>query len=95
MGLGIDTECVDPVSEFIENARETYPGVRYRIGEAESLGVDDDSLGGILPTGCRPRRSSGSTGCRRCAKVTGSFRLLTGSVYLRRVWSGMTKPRGA
>ena len=48
VGLGIDTEGVDPVSEFIENARETYPGVRYRIGKAESLGVDDASLGGIL-----------------------------------------------
>src|SRR5699024_7157353 len=48
VGLGIDTEGVDPVSEFIENARETYPGVRYRVGEAESLGVDDGLLGGIL-----------------------------------------------
>ncbi|MFT3877350.1 MAG: class I SAM-dependent methyltransferase [Propioniciclava sp.] len=47
-GLGIETEGVDPVPQFIASAKTTYPGERYRLGRAESLGVADGSLGGIL-----------------------------------------------
>jgi ubiquinone/menaquinone biosynthesis C-methylase UbiE len=45
---GVDIEGVDPVPEFIDEARQRYPGVDYRIGHAEQLGVDDASLGGVL-----------------------------------------------
>jgi SAM-dependent methyltransferase len=45
---GVDIEGVDPVPEFINDARQRYPGVGYRIGHAGRLGVDDASLGGIL-----------------------------------------------
>jgi ubiquinone/menaquinone biosynthesis C-methylase UbiE len=45
---GVDIEGVDPVPEFIDDARQRYPGVEYRIGRADRLGVDDASLGGIL-----------------------------------------------
>jgi len=47
-GLGLDAEGVDPVSEFIESAQATYPGPRYRVGQAEALGVTEGSLGGVL-----------------------------------------------
>ncbi len=45
---GVDIEGVDPVPEFIIDARQRYPGVDYRIGRADRLGVEDASLGGIL-----------------------------------------------
>jgi ubiquinone/menaquinone biosynthesis C-methylase UbiE len=45
---GVDIEGVDPVPEFINEARQRHPGVGYRIGHAGRLGVDDASLGGIL-----------------------------------------------
>lgn len=48
MELGVSVEGVDPVPAFIEHARATYPGVRYRAGRSESLGVDDGTLGGVL-----------------------------------------------
>lgn len=47
-GLGLDAEGVDPVSEFIESAQATYPHQRYRVGQAEALGVAEGSLGGVL-----------------------------------------------
>lgn len=47
-GLGVDAEGVDPVAEFVESAKATYPGQHYRVGRAEALDVSDDSLGGIL-----------------------------------------------
>ncbi|MEZ5086349.1 MAG: class I SAM-dependent methyltransferase [Tessaracoccus sp.] len=47
-GLGVDAEGVDPVTEFIEHARATYPYGRYRLGRAEDLGVADGALGGVL-----------------------------------------------
>ncbi|MET3960004.1 ubiquinone/menaquinone biosynthesis C-methylase UbiE [Rhodococcus sp. OAS809] len=47
-GLGMDAEGVDPVPEFVESAQASYPDGRYRIGQAEALGVDDGSLGGVL-----------------------------------------------
>jgi len=45
---GVDVVGVDPVSEFIEVARELHPGVDYRIGHADELGVEDAGLGGVL-----------------------------------------------
>lgn len=44
-GLGIAIEGLDPVPEFIARAREDYPGVRYRLGRAEQLGVASGDLG--------------------------------------------------
>ena len=41
-------EGVDPVPEFIDHARRQHPGVTYRIGRADRLGVDSASLGGVL-----------------------------------------------
>jgi ubiquinone/menaquinone biosynthesis C-methylase UbiE len=45
---GVDIEGVDPVPEFINDARQRYPGADYRIGHADRLGVEDASLGGIF-----------------------------------------------
>jgi SAM-dependent methyltransferase len=45
---GVDIEGVDPVPEFIDHARQRYPGADYRIGHADRLGVEDASLGGVL-----------------------------------------------
>ncbi|WP_114856370.1 class I SAM-dependent methyltransferase [Brachybacterium sp. YJGR34] len=46
--LGLDAVGIDPVPAFVESARATYPGVRYREGRAEDLGVDEGALGGVL-----------------------------------------------
>jgi ubiquinone/menaquinone biosynthesis C-methylase UbiE len=45
---GVDIEGVDPVPEFIDEARQRHPGVDYRLGHADRLGVEDASLGGVL-----------------------------------------------
>lgn len=45
---GIDIEGIDPVTTFVEGAKERYPSARYRVGRAEDLGVQDGSLGGVL-----------------------------------------------
>lgn len=45
---GIDIEGVDPVPEFVNEARQQFPEVSYRIGHADRLGVEDASLGGVL-----------------------------------------------
>lgn len=45
---GIDVEGIDPVIEFIDEARERHPGVPYRIGHANELDVETASLGGVL-----------------------------------------------
>ena len=45
---GVDIDGVDPVPEFINEARQRNPGVDYRIGHADRLGVEDASLGGVL-----------------------------------------------
>jgi SAM-dependent methyltransferase len=45
---GVDVEGVDPVPEFIDHARQRYPGIAYRIGHADRLGVERASLGGVL-----------------------------------------------
>ncbi|MDO4632056.1 MAG: class I SAM-dependent methyltransferase [Corynebacterium sp.] len=34
--------------EFIAHAQATYPGVHYQVGSAEALGVEAETLGGIL-----------------------------------------------
>lgn len=47
-GLGVSVEGIDPVPEFIDSARATYPAAPYRLGRAEDLGVADGSLGGVL-----------------------------------------------
>lgn len=45
---GVQITGIDPVPEFIELARAAYPDACYRIGRADSLGVDAGSLGGVL-----------------------------------------------
>lgn len=47
-GLGVDVGGVDPVPEFVEIAKAAHPGIRFRLGRAEDLGVEDGSLGGVL-----------------------------------------------
>lgn len=47
-GLGVDVEGVDPVAEFLEDARTRYPEVSFRFGRAEDLDVPAGSLAGIL-----------------------------------------------
>lgn len=46
--LGVSAAGIDPVPEFVESARATYPGSSYRLGRAEDLGVAKGSLGGVL-----------------------------------------------
>lgn len=45
---GGDIEGIDPVPEFIDDARQRFPGADYRIGQADQMGVEDRSLGGVL-----------------------------------------------
>jgi ubiquinone/menaquinone biosynthesis C-methylase UbiE len=45
---GVEVEGIDPVSEFINHARQRHPGVAYRIGRADGLGVENARLGGVL-----------------------------------------------
>jgi SAM-dependent methyltransferase len=45
---GLAVEGVDPVAEFIDHARRQHPGVTFRIGRADRLGVERASLGGVL-----------------------------------------------
>lgn len=45
---GIEIEGIDPTPEFVAAAQRRYPGRHFRIGQAEHLGVHDESLGGIL-----------------------------------------------
>jgi ubiquinone/menaquinone biosynthesis C-methylase UbiE len=47
-GQGLDIEGIDPVPTFIEQARQNHPDVRFSVGRAEALGVEDSSLAGIL-----------------------------------------------
>jgi len=44
----VDIEGLDPSTAFVEHARRSYPLSRYRRGQAESLGVESKSLGGVL-----------------------------------------------
>lgn len=45
---GVDIEGIDPVHEFIEEARRRHPNVAYRVGQAERLDAGDATVGGIL-----------------------------------------------
>lgn len=45
---GAQITGIDPVPEFIERARASYPDADYRSGRADCLGADADSLGGVL-----------------------------------------------
>ncbi len=45
---GVDIEGLDPSTAFVEHARRSYPLSRYRLGRAESLGVESESLCGLL-----------------------------------------------
>ncbi|ASO21710.1 hypothetical protein AHOG_20465 [Actinoalloteichus hoggarensis] len=46
--LGVDVRGVDPVPEFVADARVRFPHLRFDLGEAAALDVDDAGLGGIL-----------------------------------------------
>lgn len=45
---GHDVEGIDPVEVFVAGARSRYPALSFRVGRAESLGVPDGKVGGIL-----------------------------------------------
>lgn len=45
---GVQITGIDPVPEFIEQARAAYPGQSYSPGIADSLGVDAGLVGGVL-----------------------------------------------
>jgi len=45
---GVDVEGLDPVEEFIHDARTRYPTTPFRGGRAQQLDVASDTLGGIL-----------------------------------------------
>lgn len=45
---GVGIEGLDPSTAFVEHARRSYPLSRYRLGRAESLGVESETLGGVL-----------------------------------------------
>lgn len=45
---GIDIMGIDATPEFITHARAAHPGVAFRDGRAEHLGVPDGALGGVL-----------------------------------------------
>ncbi|MFC4554978.1 class I SAM-dependent methyltransferase [Georgenia faecalis] len=45
---GADVAGLDPTTAFVESARARFPGVPYRVGRAEDLGVEDATLGGVL-----------------------------------------------
>ncbi|MEU4401028.1 class I SAM-dependent methyltransferase [Micromonospora orduensis] len=46
--LGVDATGLDMVPEFIDHARATHPGGRYRLGTIDTLDVADGSLSGLL-----------------------------------------------
>lgn len=45
---GVTAEGIDPVSEFVEHARRTYPEVPYRQGTFDDLGDLPYPLGGVF-----------------------------------------------
>lgn len=47
-GHGVTVTGIDPTPEFIAHARAAHPGVAFRDGRAEQLGVPDGALGGVL-----------------------------------------------
>ena len=46
--LDVDATGIDPVTEFIDHARATYPDGRYGIGSMHRLDVSERSVAGIL-----------------------------------------------
>lgn len=46
--LGVSVEGIDPVPEFIDHARATYPQVPYRVGSFDDLNDLPQALGGVL-----------------------------------------------
>lgn len=46
--MGVDATGVDPVPEFIDHARRTYPDGRYELGSMERLDAADCSVAGVL-----------------------------------------------
>ncbi|MFI5915182.1 methyltransferase domain-containing protein [Dactylosporangium sp. NPDC051541] len=47
-GLGADVSGVDLVPEFVEHARATHPGLRFRLGSMDDLDAGDASIAGLL-----------------------------------------------
>ncbi|WP_040788110.1 class I SAM-dependent methyltransferase [Nocardia paucivorans] len=47
-GLGVDITGIDPVREFVEHARARYPGPAFEVGSAQTPGLPDGSITGIL-----------------------------------------------
>lgn len=45
---GVEVTGIDPVPEFIDDARARFPDVAFQLGCADALDVDDASVGGIL-----------------------------------------------
>ncbi|QKT06182.1 class I SAM-dependent methyltransferase [Gordonia sp. X0973] len=45
---GVDAVGVDPVPEFIDQARSSHPDVEFRLGRASSLDEPSGGVGGIL-----------------------------------------------
>lgn len=39
---------IDPAEVFVRQAEAAYPGTRFAVGSAESLGAANESIGGIL-----------------------------------------------
>ena len=46
--LGVKISGTDLIPEFIDHARARYPEVPFTVGSMGQLGLDDDSLRGIL-----------------------------------------------
>ena len=47
-GLGCQVRGIDPVAEFIDHARRTYPEAPFELGSADDLAPVDASLAGVL-----------------------------------------------
>ncbi|WP_382304536.1 class I SAM-dependent methyltransferase [Herbiconiux sp. UC225_62] len=45
---GLDARGVDQVPEFIDRARNAYPGVPFTLGSLNALEVESGSVGGVL-----------------------------------------------
>jgi SAM-dependent methyltransferase len=46
--LGADVRGVDATPEFVAHAAQTYPSIRFRLGDLRNLGLESGSLGGVL-----------------------------------------------
>jgi SAM-dependent methyltransferase len=47
-GLGVSACGIDVSPKMIELARSTYPDLHFSVGSMTALGIEDDTLGGIL-----------------------------------------------